>query len=113
MRIHRLLFVLPAVAILAVGGSAFASNAYQGSDRSYVFDTNHKAGACDNESDGRAVFVSYTNGRYELERVFDRSGNDGVCYVNTYQVSTGILDHQTCEQINNWPDACGSVSKHY
>lgn len=105
--------VMTAALVTMGGAAALASPAYQGSDVSYVIEQNHKAKICDEESDGRQAYVEYTNGRYELEQIRDQDGAGGSCWQNQWDVSSGILDHQTCESINNWPDACGKVSQHY
>lgn len=110
---RTLAFGFATAALMAMGGTAVATDAFQGQDVSRLIDSDHKAKICDNESDGRGAYVSYSNGRYEMERISDQDGAGGSCWQNTWDVSSGILDHRTCEKINNWPDACGKISQHF
>jgi hypothetical protein len=95
---------------LTATSPAWAGTAYQGSDYSYVTNSNTRPTICDKEADGRTAYTSGVSIAGNGFRVNDMDGSSGYCWYTT--VGSGVANHRTCEDINNWPDACGSRSYH-
>lgn len=113
MRIQRrsitlLVFV---VAFALLSNVAFGATVWQGNDRSYGSDSNHRVTICDGEADGRTAYSDYQTFAGNWFRVSDLNGSGNSCYPSDYRPS-GISRHNTCENINNWPDACSGYSWH-
>ena len=118
---------------------AWAGTVYQESDYSYVTNTNTRPTICDREADARTAYsngtsiagnsntntrptvcdkeadarTAYSNGTSiagNSFRVNDQDGSSGSCWYVT--ISSGVRNHRTCEDINNWPDACSGYSNH-
>jgi hypothetical protein len=89
---------------------AWAGTVYQGSDYSYVTTSNTRPTICDKEADARTAYVSGVSIGGNSFRVNDQDGSSGSCWYRT--ISSGVANHRTCEDINNWPDACGDRSYH-
>lgn len=96
----------------AVGG-AVAGTVYQGSDYSYTTSSNRKAVVCDREADARTAYVKGEYGSGTNYRINDQDGSSGSCWQNASDIPSGIEWHQTCEDINNAPDACGNRDDHF
>lgn len=111
MMMKRIAYVLGGSAVaIAATTSAWAGTAYQGSDYSYVDNGNRNATICDREADARTAYVSGTSIAGNGFRVNDQDGSSGSCWYVT--IDSGVRNHVTCEDINNYPDACGSRSYH-
>jgi len=98
-----------ALALTAIS-LAWAGTAYQGADFSYVDNNNRNAVICDQEADGRTAYTSGSSLAGNGFRVNDQDGSSGYCWFKT--IDSGVANHITCEDINNWPDACGARSYH-
>ena len=114
MSIHRrmatLLVAVMALALL-VTGVAFGASAGQGYDYSYSYNGNKQVAACDAEADGRYVYSDFQAFSGAWGSVGDGNGSNSGCGGSGYY-NTGISRHDTCEAINNWPDACSGWSWH-
>lgn len=114
MSIHRrmatLLVAVMALALL-VPGAAFGVLAGQGYDKSYTYNSNHNVGVCDGEADGRYVYSDFQAFSGNWGSVGDANGSAFACGGSGYY-TTGISRHNTCEVVNNWPDACSGWSWH-
>ena len=89
---------------------AWAGTVYQESDYSYVTNTNTRPTVCDKEADARTAYSNGTSIAGNSFRVNDQDGSSGSCWYVT--ISSGVRNHRTCEDINNWPDACSGYSNH-
>jgi hypothetical protein len=98
---------------LAAIATAAASTEYQGSDYSYTIGSNSRAFVCDRESDGRTAYVKGETGNGTNYRFNDLDGSFNSCWGHRDPQSSKIQWHQTCEDINNWPDACGTKDIHF
>ena len=105
----KLVALFAAFAFLVASASgAFGATNYQGSDRSFSVNNNHNVTVCDMEADGRTAYAQLYSFAGNYDRVNDLSGSNGCPgggYTSGYKPS-GISSHITCENINNWPDAC-------
>jgi len=111
MRAKRIGYALAAAALVMTATSpAWAGTAYGGSDYSYVDNNNRNAVICDREADARTAYVSGRSLAGNGFRINDQDGSAGYCWYRT--IDSGVANHITCEDINNWPDACGSRSYH-
>lgn len=60
------------------------------------------------------LLVLWEAGNYNISgRVNDMDGSSGSCWMTTYDIATNVMFHKTCEDINNWPDACSKWHNHY
>ncbi|MGH3499641.1 MAG: hypothetical protein ACRDQA_01875 [Nocardioidaceae bacterium] len=108
----RVLAVIP-VALwgLALTGTAHASKVYQGNDVSGGTNANRQCYVCDREGDGHGVHAdlySFANNKY---RVDDKNGHNSPCYKSA-RLGSGLMQHRTVEEINNWPDKKSRWSYH-
>ena len=111
MRQKRIRYALAAAALaVAASSPAWAGTAYEGSDYSYVDNGNRNAVICDREADGRTAYTSGVSVAGNGFRVNDQDGSSGYCWYKT--IDSGVRNHVTCEDINNYPDACGPRSYH-
>jgi hypothetical protein len=111
MRAKRIGIALAGAALAVTASSpAWAGTVYQGSDYSYVTNSNRNATICDKEADARTAYTSGASIAGYGFRVNDQDGSSGYCWYKT--IDSGVANHITCEDINNWPDACGSRSYH-
>lgn len=98
-----------AAAFVVVPGLAGAAKSYQGDDYSYDFNSYHQIASCDMESDNHGVHsdAKLSNGQTIGRASVDSDGaNNGSCGSSA---NLGIIiQHRTCEEINFWPDNCGS-----
>jgi len=86
-------------------GWAGAWKVSQGSDYSATVNSNNGFKVCDMEADGRSVRGDARDARGATESESD-GGDDGCDQQwNPPDIGT-ITALQTCEVINNWPDAC-------
>ena len=115
MSIHkRLATLLVAVAALAVmvSSMAFGATVYQGYDYSGAYNHNTMVYACDGEYDQRGVYSSAQSFAGNWGTANDNNGAGGYCSSNDPYFPSGVSRHNTCEIINNWPDACANYSWH-
>lgn len=106
-------FAAPLMWATMMGSAAFAGTIYQGADYSYSTSSNRRAVICDKEADGRTAYVVYEWGNLKQHRINDMDGSSGSCWWNATEEKTSVMEHKTCEDINNWPDACSKWSSHY
>ena len=107
----RRAFIGVSIWVVAVAGAAQAAEVYQGDDYSYGKDANLKLVVCDREADGRGVHADGISFSGSSVRVDDLDGAGGFCY-QTNNISSGLGQHRTVEEINNWPDAKSGWSYH-
>jgi len=100
------------LAAFALGAGLFASPAvssyaYQGSDYSHTFSSNHAAEACDRESDGNQVHndIDYGGSGGTLQHAYDPDGNGGVC--GTYGPSSSTVWRHRALEYAFGPDPAG------
>ena len=117
MRTKRFLIGVLAAPTLLLGiggGIATAGTIYQGGDYSYTTSGHKRPVICDMEADARTAYVLWEAGNYNISgRVNDMDGSSGSCWMTTYDIATNVMFHKTCEDINNWPDACSKWYNHY
>ncbi|MEH0549167.1 hypothetical protein QA802_40805 [Streptomyces sp. B21-105] len=82
-----------------------------GSDVGELWAGNYNAAGrvviCDNEADGRGVYIQLQNEAGETLSWTDSSGSNGVCVTaGSYFVINFIEWMRVCERINNLPDNC-------
>jgi hypothetical protein len=64
---------------------------------------------CDNEADGRGVYVQLMSEAGESMSWTDSGGSDGVCGYDDSYFAVNFIDwFRVCERINNLPDSCTS-----
>ncbi|WBB57989.1 hypothetical protein O7599_20205 [Streptomyces sp. WMMC500] len=62
---------------------------------------------CDNEADGRGVYIQLQNEAGESLSWTDEGGSDGVCEDSSSYFAINFIEWmRVCERINNWPDDC-------
>lgn len=105
------IFVSVVCCTVLLADPAFAGFAYQGNDFSYTYGGNKNVAVCDAERDTHRVLVRFeTNAGYGYQYK-DPSGAGGDCgYVGGF--SSGIKNHETCEDYNFKPIECGPRSRH-
>lgn len=103
----------PVAWAMMMGGVAFGATIAEGLDYSYSTSSNRKAVICDKEADARTAYVQYEAGDLKQGRINDQDGSSGYCWQNTNDVPSSIRFHKTCEDINNWPDACSKWDQHF
>lgn len=96
---------------LGVAGAAQAAEVYQGNDVSYGKDANTKLVVCDREADDRGVHADGYSFAGNYVRVDDLDGAGGYCYQSN-SLSSGLMQHRTVEELNNWPDSKSNWSYH-
>lgn len=103
---------LISLAVFGLGAGLFASPAvssyaYQGSDYSHTFSSNHAAEACDKESDGNQVHndIDYGASGGTLQHAYDPDGNGGAC--GTYGPSSSTVYRHRAVEYALGPDNAG------
>jgi len=98
-----------AAALVVVPGVAGAVKSYQGDD--YSFDTMNwrQMYTCDREADGKDVHsdAKLANRTTVGRASVDTDGPGGTCG-SSVLLSSDIVQHRTCEEIDWWPDKCGN-----
>lgn len=86
-------------------GNASAWRVSQGSDFTSTINGGKGFRACDMESDGRSIWGKARDRREHEEQEAD--GGDRGCDRRPNPPDMGkVHQMETCERINNWPDAC-------
>lgn len=102
--------LLPAAVVLAlvVPSTAGALTSWHGSDYAWDYNSETAMAVCDAEVDGNTAYTKFVvNGSGSTLRLDDPDEDGWDCGYSTGW-SNGIYSHQVCEDINNWPDDCGS-----
>lgn len=107
------LFALSALLFVA-GSPAWGASRTQelpGGDYGYVDTNNTHLVICDREADARTAYSKAYSIAGNYFRVNDQDGSSGSCWFKV--VSSGVGQHTTCEDINNWPDDCSDQGWSY
>lgn len=111
MRARKIAYACMGAAIAVIMSSpASATVVYSGNDYSYTTNSNTRPTICDREADARTAYVKGVSIAGNSFRMEDRDGSSGSCWYT--QLNSGVSWHNTCEDVNNWPDACGNRSYH-
>lgn len=107
---RRALGSLAAVAALALSAPIAASALSSYHDDDWAFDYNNRTAmfVCDQEVDGNTAYTKFVvNGSSSTLRL-DDPDEDGPSCGDSGGWTNQIYSHQVCEDLNNWPDSCGS-----
>jgi len=107
------LFALSAL-FLAVSGPAWGGSRTQelpNGDDGYVDTNNTHLTICDREADGNTAYSKAYSIAGNFFRVYDQDGSSGSCWFTP--VPSRVSSHNTCEDINNWPDDCSDQGWSY